>query len=206
MPDDLPKQSVILAAGAGSRIEGRCKALLPWRGIPFLEHVLGALSFPGDPLPIVVLGHRAAEVRAAFEGRNDLRWIENPRWAEGQTGSLQAALGELDGQVDAFFVHLVDLPTVKRETVLHLRRAWCHMGGDGVVFRPACEGVAGHPVLLSRSCIPSLLSLPANRSVRSHLQTHGGLRLVEVEDGGILRDVDTLEALRSLEGGEDSSK
>jgi bifunctional UDP-N-acetylglucosamine pyrophosphorylase / glucosamine-1-phosphate N-acetyltransferase len=63
-------QAVILAAGKGTRMKSaRAKVLHPVLGVPLVEHVVRAVrALQPDPL-ILVVGHQANEVTAAFAGR-----------------------------------------------------------------------------------------------------------------------------------------
>ena len=63
-------QAVVLAAGKGTRTRSaRAKVLLPVLGLPLVEHVLRALRAVGTDPTVVVVGHQAGEVEAAFAGR-----------------------------------------------------------------------------------------------------------------------------------------
>lgn len=61
-------QAVVLAAGYGSRLRahGPSKPLVELCGMPLLRHVLCRLAEAAIEEAIVVLGHRAADVRAAL--------------------------------------------------------------------------------------------------------------------------------------------
>jgi molybdenum cofactor cytidylyltransferase len=57
--------AVLLAAGAGTRLGGRPKALLELGGVPLILRQLIALSGAGVDEVVVVLGHHADAVEAA---------------------------------------------------------------------------------------------------------------------------------------------
>lgn len=77
-------QAVILAAGQGSRLrpltDYRPKCLVEVQGKPLLQYQLEALSAVGVPKCIIVVGHRAAQVRNYF-GKHfrglDITYVEN---------------------------------------------------------------------------------------------------------------------------------
>jgi choline kinase len=81
-------QAVILAAGSGSRLEkvsgGMPKCLLPVGGRPLIEHQLEALHDAGVGKILVVVGHKAEEVRKTLGNR--VEYIENTLYSE--TNSL----------------------------------------------------------------------------------------------------------------------
>ena len=57
--------AVVLAAGAGSRLGGRPKALLELGGVPLILRQLVALSGAGVDEVVVVTGHHAEAIEAA---------------------------------------------------------------------------------------------------------------------------------------------
>ncbi|MFQ5464316.1 MAG: NTP transferase domain-containing protein [Thermodesulfobacteriota bacterium] len=75
-------QAVILAAGFGSRLErvsdGMPKCLLQVGGRPLIEHQLEALHDAGIGRILVVVGHKADEVRKTLGNR--VEYIENTRY------------------------------------------------------------------------------------------------------------------------------
>jgi len=57
-------RALVLAAGLGQRLGGASKPLAPVAGRPLLLHVLDRLAAGGVTEAVVVIGHRAASVRA----------------------------------------------------------------------------------------------------------------------------------------------
>jgi molybdenum cofactor cytidylyltransferase len=101
----------ILAAGASSRM-GRPKQVLPLRGRPMLQRVLDeAVASRLDEI-VLVLGHRADEIREALrlpEG-NRVRAVVNADWARGQSTSLRLALRRANPTAAAAAILLGDQP------------------------------------------------------------------------------------------------
>ena len=102
---------IILAAGASLRM-GEDKALLPWAGKTFLEHLLAALENSQVGLVRVVLGANAEEVQSRIRfGEHEV--VVNPDWHRGMLSSLLAALDSLPrDMVEAAVVCLVDHPCI----------------------------------------------------------------------------------------------
>lgn len=185
--------AVIPAAGRSYRM-GTQKALLDAGGRSFLARVLASLKEGGaHPLLVVV---RDQEGSVAREARaNGGIAVLNADPASGPISSLQAGIRSLPENAAAVLFAPVDHPLFGRDTVRALLRGFRETGAPLVV--PAFEGWRGHPVLFGRSLFPELLeeNLPdgARTVVRRYLEE----RLqVEVDDPGILSDIDTPEDYR----------
>src|SRR5882672_508863 len=85
---------VVLAAGASERM-GRPKALLDFRGRPFVVRILEALEALDIKSRVVVLGPDAARVRPSL-ATHECVIVENPDLAGEAIGSLRAALAALE--------------------------------------------------------------------------------------------------------------
>lgn len=72
-----PLHVIVLAAGEGKRMKSDLpKVLQPVAGKPMLGHVIDAAAALAPVLIHVVHGHGGGQVRAAFEGRPGLSWVE----------------------------------------------------------------------------------------------------------------------------------
>jgi molybdenum cofactor cytidylyltransferase len=188
---------LILAAGESSRM-GSDKALLAYGGRTFLETVILSLRSAGIEKIAVVLGHHAEEIQRAVNLAG-VEVIFNRDYRRGQTSSLRAGLAALAEQSpEAVILCLVDHPAVPAEVIRKLRDRFEQSGPPIVV--PTCQGQRGHPVVINRALFPEFLALgpdeAANTVVRKY---HDATQFVEVEDRGILLDVDNPDTYRSLE-------
>lgn len=178
--------ALILAAGLSSRM-GDNKVLLPWRdGRPIVACVAALYTSAGIDPVIVVTGRDAAEVRAAVA---DLpaRCVHNPDYASGEMlSSVKVGLGALPEGLAGAFIQPADMPCVPQAVIGALAAA--HKPGWNVA--PRFEGQRGHPVLLDRARWGAMLALPADARPRAALRGTR-LRLVDVEDEGVLLDLDT---------------
>jgi bifunctional UDP-N-acetylglucosamine pyrophosphorylase/glucosamine-1-phosphate N-acetyltransferase len=107
---------VILAAGEGKRMNSsKPKVLLPVAGRPMLAHVIDAARTLGAQVIHVVYGHRGDQVRAAFEGASDLRWVEQAQ----QLGTGHAVQQAMPGIPDGARVLVLygDVPLIEAETL-----------------------------------------------------------------------------------------
>lgn len=179
---------------------GRDKALLPYRGSTFLEHMVAELRLAGVARIAVVLGHHAREIEQAA-ALGDAQVVLNPDYRRGQTSSLQAGLEALAAEpVEAVLLCLVDHPAVQASTIAKLLRAFRDSSAPVVV--PTYQGRRGHPVLIARQLFDELRSLELGRGANAVIRKYQAATLpVEVDDPGILADIDDPQAYRDLTGG-----
>src|SRR5438876_7212286 len=103
---------VVLAAGASERM-GRPKALLDFRGRPFVVRILEALEALDVKSRVVVLGPDAARVRPSL-ATHECVIVENPDLTSHAIGSLRAALAALEPiRPSGIVAWPVDLPHVR---------------------------------------------------------------------------------------------
>lgn len=189
--------AVILAAGLSSRM-GEFKPLLTLAGATVLERTIGLFLEAGVADIRVVTGHRSDELRPIIR-RLGVREILNPHYADGMFSSVQAAVATLDDEVEAFFVHPVDLPLVRPSTVRRLVKGY-REGQSGIVY-PAFLGRRGHPPLISGWLAPEIARWSGAAGLHGILvEWEGVAHEVEVADEQILRDMDTPDDYRSLLG------
>jgi molybdenum cofactor cytidylyltransferase len=197
---------LILAAGAGRRMGGGAggKLLLPYRGEPLVVHVLRKALAVCDPV-VVVTGCNSAEVRRALKDVDStLRIIQATDWNRGQARSLRAGLAGLDdvemkegGDMLGALVFLGDQPLVRLETLTALAEAF--RGDPRSFVAPRYDGRRGNPVCIPRAWFPRVMTLDGDVGARALLDhPEARLRLVEVTDSGVHRDVDTLEDYHAL--------
>lgn len=187
---------LILAAGESTRM-GTDKALLTYRGRTFLEHIVATLREAEVGRVAIVLGHHADEIRSSvcLEG---VEVVINPQWRRGQTSSLQAGLRALETpHLEAVVLCLVDHPAVSAGTVRGLIAGFRETGAPVVI--PTYQSRHGHPVVIGRALFEELRSLKpeegANTVIRKHREA---TKFVQVQDAGILLDIDAPETYRRL--------
>lgn len=167
--------AIILAGGASTRM-GSPKALLLYRGKTFADSLIA--TFERCDQTVVVLGYDAARIQAGI--RTDATFIINPNPEQGQLSSLQCGLRAV-AHADAVFFTPVDYPAIRADTVDRL------LPFAGSFAMPRYDGRRGHPVLIGRAMADELLA--CTTSARDVMRSHDPI-YVDVDDGGILEDVD----------------
>lgn len=179
----------IILCGGASRRMGRPKALLEFGGETFLDRLIRIFQGCCDKV-VLVLGHDAETIRAGSVRAATVECVVNPRYAEGQLSSLQRGLEEA-GEAGAVLFTPVDYPAIRLETVQTLCQAIREAAGDHLVFIPRYAGRHGHPAGFLACLIPEFFELPPGATARDVIHRHRArTRYVDVEDPGILRDID----------------
>ena len=121
---------VILAAGMGKRMQSDLpKVMHTVAGKPMLDHVLDTARTLRPQTMVVVVGHGADRVRAAYADQNDVAFaLQQPQQGTGH--AVQQAVPQLveDGADDTTLVLYGDVPLVQAETLQRLLAA----RGDGL--------------------------------------------------------------------------
>ena len=184
-------QNILLAAGLGSRSEGK-KLLLPFQGTSIVANAVAA-SLEAGLFTIVVTGFRAEEVSEQLKSLAcpSLLVVHNPDYAKGQGGSTQAGARHLHAG-EPFFISLADMPLIGKKHY-HWIAHHAHMD----VVRPSYRGRYGQPVLLGTAFRQIILEEKLPFTMRSLLTRYPTQRL-EVEDAAYVTDIDTLEAYQQL--------
>ena len=180
---------IVLAAGRSSRL-GRPKQLLPLHGEPLIRHTLRQVLASSLDEVILVLGHKADEVRAAVAGL-PVACVFNPDAAAGQSTSVRAGLSALSSNVESAVFVLGDQPRVDPNVIDALITAW--RASRSPVVAPRYEDRIGNPVLFDRQVFPELALLEGDAGARPLVRAYqdtGQLQLVPV-DGAAPPDVDT---------------
>jgi CTP:molybdopterin cytidylyltransferase MocA len=169
---------------------GSPKALLDYQGETFLSRLVRLFSAACDPV-IVVLG--AANLPVAPPARA----IVNPDWRLGQTSSFQCGLRALPPDADGVLFTLVDHPAVSPATIDAL------IAASGRLRIPRFDGKRGHPIWFSRELVPDLLAVPPDGAARDVIRAHYSEAVfLDLDDPGILADIDDPAAYRALIGAE----
>ncbi len=189
---------IILAAGASSRM-GSPKALLDYRGETFIGRMTRVYAEVCDPV-IVVLGYHAAATRAAIPASAAV--VTNPAPERGQLSSLQTGLAAMPSPLDGFLFAPVDSPAVEPATVTLLAEAFRRRDRATLFVIPRYHGKRGHPVFAAPEIAAEVLALPETGQARAVVHRHiSQTQYIDVEDPGILTDVDDPAAYRELTGG-----
>src|ERR1700731_1145298 len=188
--------AVILSGGASRRM-GTPKALLPYRGGTFPDHLLKVTDHPRIGWRRVVLGADAGAIVAGTEFRAD-EIIINENWEAGQLSSIQAGVRSLPEGTDGILLFLIDHPLINRELVGELVERF-YLSGKAIVL-PIYKGRRGHPVIFGARLYEELLSAPMETGARAVVWAHREevCEMETSEEGCVLNlnDPETLAKIR----------
>lgn len=172
---------------------GAFKPLLPFGNKTVIESCIDSLRQAGVETIVVVLGHRADEVRRRVTG---VRVALNPDPDSEMGASIAAGVRELNNDAEATLIALVDHPAVPATIVETILDEWEE--GARIVI-PTWQGKGGHPVLVDLSFKPELLNLPATGGLRAFFESHPeAVKRRAVDSPFIARDMDTWDDYRAL--------
>lgn len=193
---------IVLAAGASTRL-GRPKQLLLLGDRPLLQHVVDAALASRLDEVVVVLGHGAAEIRAALRAPADapLRLVVHADPSRGQSSSLRLGLDSASPRATAAAILLGDQPGVGAALIDRVAAAF--LDGGSPAARPVYSGaggcaIPGHPVFLARRIWPEVGKLSGDQGARVLLSTRPDWLLQLPVEGEPPADVDTWEDYRRV--------
>ena len=181
-----PIVGVLLAAGSASRFGGGKLLALLEDGTPLGVRALINLAPCVDSVVAVVRPGDALLARALEDQGASVTVC--PYAADGMGQSLAWAIRGTP-LAKAWVVALADMPWIENTTT---RRIVDALRSDAGLVAPLQKGARGHPVGFSRRYFGELVALTGDEGAREVLRRHAQeLRLIETDDAGVSRDVDT---------------
>lgn len=194
----------IVPAAGGSRRMGTPKLLLPLIGTTVLGATIAALRDAGVERCMVVTAPADTALRSWAAARG-LGVAVNPAPERGMVSSVWAAIEALGGvaafQVpgDLLLVTPGDLPLLRASTVASVIAA-IRTGDRVPLAQPRYRGRTGHPLAIATALVPDILGLDPAIGLRQLRDRHAAqVAIVEVDDPGCVRDVDTPEDYAALQ-------
>jgi molybdenum cofactor cytidylyltransferase len=191
--------AIILAAGRSSRFDAgpqETKLAAPLFGKPLVRHAAeAALASRARPI-LIVTGHAAPKVEAALADL-DLILIANPDYRTGLSSSLKAGIRALPETVAGAVILLADMPRISGELIDRLIETFETPVEPPLAVTPVRAG----SILIGRRLFDSVAHLEGDHGARRLIEAAGHAVLkCPVDDDAIAIDIDTKDALSSLEG------
>ena len=184
-PDVNQVAAILLAAGQSRRM-GAFKPLLPFGDQTVIESCLHYLTQSQIQNIVVVLGHRADEIRVLL---NDVQIAVNPDLQSEMGASIAVGIRALPETARATFIALVDHPAVPASILSTMVNEWHN---DSRMIIPTWQNRGGHPVLVDLSFRNELLNLDASGGLKALFKTHqSDVKRLPVDSPFVARDMDT---------------
>lgn len=132
---------------------------------------------------VVVCGYKEEVIRKIVTGYYNVETVFNPHYNLGMLESVKCGLKNITSS--QVFIMPGDYPLVKKKTFENL------LSHKGDIIIPSFKGEKGYPILINQSIIQDIIfdsEASCMGDIIDKQQT-----LVEVDDAGILVDVDTIE-------------
>ena len=172
---------------------GAFKPLLPFGNKTVIESCIDYLREGGVETVVVVLGHRAEDVRQKLTG---VTFAFNPDPHSEMGTSIAAGIEQLPATAGATLIALADYPAVPTTVVSNLINTW-QQGARLII--PTWQNRGGHPVLVDLSFRQELLNLSSKQGLRALFDAHPEeVKRIAVDSPFIARDMDTWDDYRAL--------
>ncbi|MBC3797832.1 DVU_1551 family NTP transferase [Acetobacterium tundrae] len=180
--------AIIIAAGYSSRMDG-FKPLLKFGNDTAVERVVKTYKKAGVDQIILVMGYRAEEIKSYFEN-TPVQGIINENFDQGMYTSIVKGLTLVDDRMAAFFIHPVDIPLVKEQTIQQLM-VFFEKSEKGIIY-PSFLGKRGHPPLIHSRYKNIIMTNNQDGGLKKLLETYADDAIdLPLEDESILMDMDT---------------
>lgn len=193
----MKNAAVIQAAGAGSRFHSdHYKLLTPVEGIPMILRTLEPVLQAGFDDIVVVIGAHADEMKKILEDY-PVHIVRNPSWEKGQSTSLSAGVRFIKNSSDRVCLLLGDQPFLQVDT---LKALFCESDiHPEQIIVPFYKEKRGNPIIVPSKFYDLLLELTHGDMGGKKLLETVGYHILNVNDAGIIRDIDTVEELKHYE-------
>ena len=181
---------ILLAAGLSSRM-GEPKQLLPFGESTIVETVVDSMLGAKFDEVIVVVGHRASDIRDQL-GERPVSTVFNPNYRKGMLTSAQTGIRGLQ-ESDAFALMLVDQPFITSALIDRVVDAYVQTN-KGIAL-PSYNYKRGHPVVFHQRYAGEILALGTDSGgVRTLFKKYSDdIHYVTVDTDWVLRDIDYRE-------------
>ena len=189
--------AIVLAAGQSRRMGPQNKLLTNVGGLPMIVRTIDAITASKVDSITVVLGHEAAQVRAALSEK-PVKFIENTDFAAGLSTSLRCGIAAVSQDAECTLVCLGDMPRVTSTEINLLIDSFSPTEGRAICV-PTHAGKRGNPVVIGRRFFAEIQDIAGDIGARHLIGAYPELvHEVEMEKNSILVDIDTPEALAKL--------
>lgn len=176
--------AIILAAGFSSRM-GEFKPLLPLDNQSLVARLVNIYQQAGLENIIVVIGHNAPRMQTEL-AKLRIKSVINEKPEDGMFSSVVTGLLSLSLGLERVFIHPVDIPLIRPDTIQLLLEA----KKEDVII-PEFYGAPGHPPLISSKIFSEIINYNGFGGLRACLASYKTI-FVPVADKNINFDLDNM--------------
>ncbi|MBC7960472.1 MAG: nucleotidyltransferase family protein [Vallitaleaceae bacterium] len=185
--------AILLAAGYSSRTQTN-KMALEIGSKSVISHLIETF-YPTCENIIVVGGHYYDATAALVKQYSKVKLVRNDQYELGMFTSIKVGVKEVQGD---FFITPGDYPLVTKKTIEQMRAHFEQSKQAGTeILIPTYLAQRGHPILLSSRLKEPLILESQDSSLRIFKDRYQ-VEELEVEDSGILLDIDSMEDYKDL--------
>lgn len=172
---------------------GRNKLLMETDGMPLIARTVEVYLKSEAAKVIVVLGYEREKMQQVLAG-HAIELVFNSSFSLGKATSIAAGIRALPDSAPGAMFAQADMPFIRVETVNRLFDTF--EPGKGSIVVPAYGGKMGSPKIFDRKHFLKLLELKGDSTGMSVIREKPeNILLVDVEDRGVLLDIDTSDQL-----------
>lgn len=188
----MEKGAVVVAAGMSSRM-GAFKPMMPVGSISVAQRIIATLQQAGCTLIVVVTGNQADQLERHLAG-SSVVFLRNEKFEQSDMyRSAQIGLAYMQDKCDQVLFTPVDVPLFSVTTARAL------FDSKAMLALPVHGGQEGHPIMMKRNAIGKIISYHGGGGLRKAIeQSNLFLEYLEVQDEGVLYDVDTPRDFNAL--------
>ena len=170
---------------------GAFKPLLPFGDSTVIESCITNFRAAGIEEVVIVLGHRADDVRRQLENYQ-ITFVLNPDPDTEMSVSIALGISHVRADAKALLITPVDHPAVPPKIIKSIVEEWRRTGAT--LIQPEHETRGGHPVLIDLLYRHELVNLDPETGLRSVFDRHREqVRRLRVASPFVARDMDTWE-------------
>ena len=196
-PDFEKIHAVILAGGESKRMGATNKLLVPINGKPMVAFTAETIIASKANSVAAVTGFEHQKIQEAIKNSN-IEFIHNKNFQNGISSSVVTAIKSAPEDCSAILIGLGDMPKITVSHINMLIDAYNPLEGRAICV-PTWKGKRGNPVLWARRFFPEMLQLKGDFGAKELMGKYAELVVeVEMNDNGIVIDIDTPEALEEF--------
>jgi len=184
--------AILLAAGQSRRFGADKRQVLLADNQTVLMQSIKQAALAFSEVLVVLRGNEAefAETLQQAQTLDNVRFCLAEMSAAGMAHSLAAGISEARHWHSAAIL-LGDMPYLKPDTLQILISHYQNLPGHSILI-PTYQQKPGHPVFFHQCYFEEIMALSGDEGAKSVIKSHPqAIVRLEVEDSGILRDIDT---------------